>query len=200
VPTYKISEYRGRVRPENSDQVGHHFRAGKCPVEVANKVVTVIGQKNSYTSQEDAEDMGDGRGGWWSLYTVVLAGPEGVSIVETKEAKLAAERLAKSTREQHRAELYAWNRAEHFTRPARVDAWPNGTQWGGARYDEDAWIVVNDGVWFIRYNGRDGDMWALNNLPSSIAYFCNDFSVVARVKELLVLVYGAPKYEGTKNE
>jgi hypothetical protein len=48
------------------------------------------------------------------------------------------------------------------------------------RYDADAFVLAEDGIWFIRYNGRDGDCWAWNNLGgSSIAARCWPFPDVA---------------------
>jgi hypothetical protein len=48
------------------------------------------------------------------------------------------------------------------------------------RYDADAFVLAEDGIWFIQYNGRDGDCWAWNNLGgSSIAARCWPFPEVA---------------------
>lgn len=157
-----VCERRGRSKPEPDDRVGESFRLSRRDGQYPGRVVTVLGQRRSFLSEEDAEDIASIDDAGWivTLYCRFATPEEEAAVVlreEEKEAAAWAQALAVvAEREKKEAEEAAVR--------ARVDAVISGLVAAGECFRLDLSATSREVLGEI--HGRVDVVWYRHTLPS----------------------------------
>ncbi len=153
------SRIKGRL-----DEVLHREELVSGACEAPEWLALVSSERVSlYNEEED-------RSGWaWVWVLREARAEEGAQQREEKrqeEEKKAREKQARDTWEQLRALL----RGVKGETPEKASPPPSTEKYKGSWWGSEDRVALTDGeVWYLVYNGRDGDAWGLNNAGPYVA-------------------------------